>query len=232
LRFLEPVKVLLLKDEAIRRFSDQIIISVKDLSSLVHLSDNFESTPEIPLLDLVHAILVILVGELVHHGLPFLEQFGGCRHQLHWKLVVLVLAASHILSDRSSHLARLQMLLSDWQMVKSFEHTVNDLDRGIRAIGVLRYPHLQEATALQLEEYLFDVFLPEQLSHLLQHFESVESLSASLDGLDIEETCLMHPLHKVDRDSFGLLLEILVTLQCLFSSVGSEFMAATQLSQQ
>jgi hypothetical protein len=77
LRLLKPIEILLLENEPIWCLFYQIIISVKDLASLVHLTDDFESTSQISLFYLVHAILVILVRELENHCLPFLEQLRG-----------------------------------------------------------------------------------------------------------------------------------------------------------
>jgi hypothetical protein len=124
------------------------------------------------------------------------------------------------------------MLLSDRQMIKGFQDTVNDLDWRIRSIRVLRDPHLEEAAALQLEENILNMFLPEQLRNLLNHFESVDGLLFGLDSLDISETCLVHPLHQAEGHGLGLLLEIFVTFQSLLSAISGELMTTAKLGEE
>lgn len=76
------------------------------MASLVHVSDNFESASQVSLFDFMHAILIVLVGELIDHSLPLLKELGGSRHKLLWKLIAcLHLSSSSILSDSSGDLA-------------------------------------------------------------------------------------------------------------------------------
>lgn len=114
------------------------------------------------------------------------------------------------------------MLLGDRQVVEYLKHALNDLYRWIGSIWVLRDPHLEESTTLHLKEQVLDMFLLEELAHFLDHLESIKSLPLGFDGLDIEEACLMHPLHEVDCHGLSLLLEVFVAFKSLFALVARE----------
>lgn len=82
-RFFKPVKVLLVHDESVWSLLNQVIVhvntaldAVSSFLLLVKVTQNFESLPQVSLLDLVSAFNVILVRQLVDNCLPLLEQFG------------------------------------------------------------------------------------------------------------------------------------------------------------
>ena len=74
LGFFKPVEVLLLEDEAAWSFADEVIVFVEVLVLAVKFSEDFESSSQISLFDLVLTILIILVGELVYYSLPLLKK--------------------------------------------------------------------------------------------------------------------------------------------------------------
>ena len=79
LRLFEPVEILLLENEPVWRLSDQVVLAVEDFgffftTKLIKISENFKSSPEVSLFDLMHAILIILVRELVNDSLPLLKE--------------------------------------------------------------------------------------------------------------------------------------------------------------
>jgi len=78
------------------------------------------------------------------------------------------------------------MLLGDWQIIEHPKHTLDNLDWWVGAIWVLRDPHLKESASLHLKEEILDMLLPQKLGDFLNHFESIESLSLGLDGLNVE----------------------------------------------
>ena len=62
----KPVEILLLEDEPVRSFFDQVILPVQNLglvitTELVKVPQDFQSPSQISLLDLMHPVLVILV---------------------------------------------------------------------------------------------------------------------------------------------------------------------------
>lgn len=81
---LEPVEVLFEEYETIWSLSDQVVLARHDVllfsiakrifeCLLLHVSEDLEAAAKITLLDLVLTVLVVFVGELVDHSLPFLK---------------------------------------------------------------------------------------------------------------------------------------------------------------
>ena len=83
LRFFKPVEVLLLEYEAIWSFTDEVIVFTEVRILAFHLSQDLKPSSEVSLLDLMLAILVIFVGKLIDHSLPFLEKLGGAGDNLY-----------------------------------------------------------------------------------------------------------------------------------------------------
>lgn len=71
----QKVEVLLHENESVRRLLDQVFLIGTRLA-LFQVSDDLQPPPQVSLFDLVEALLVILVGELVDHSLPLLKQLG------------------------------------------------------------------------------------------------------------------------------------------------------------
>jgi hypothetical protein len=78
------------------------------------------------------------------------------------------------------------MLLSNWQIIEYSKYTLYNLYWWVGAIWVLRDPHFKESASLHLKEEILNVLLPQKLGDFLNHFESIESLSLGLDGLNVE----------------------------------------------
>ena len=76
------------------------------------------------------------------------------------------------------------------------------------------------------------MLFPEQLRDLLDHLEPVHGLQVVLDTLIVLHTGLMHALHQVNRDRFGILIKVFLSFDLNLSSVVHELRVTLKSRQK
>ena len=122
---------------------------------LVARLDGMDALPQVSLLLLMEAFLVVLVAKVVHNRLPLLDE--GESGVLH---VAKLSLAMRIERDHLGNLGILKDLAGDRKVIKNLEHRLNNLRKRERAIRVLVNPVSEDVKAAEFQKLNLDVSLP------------------------------------------------------------------------
>lgn len=122
---------------------------------LVARLDSLDALPQVSLLLLMEAFLVVLVAKVVHNRLPLLDESeSGVLH------VAKLGLAMRIERDHLGNVGMLKDLAGDREVIKNLEDRLDNLWKRERAIRVLIDPVSEDFKAAELQKLNLDVSLP------------------------------------------------------------------------
>jgi hypothetical protein len=130
--------------------------------------ESFKLSFQLTLLDLMEALLIILIRQVVNSDLPSLQQVGCSRADR----LSQVRFVTSVDLQYSGNLALLQMTNLDWKLVKNIEHKLNNLEGWKAAIWILHQPFLQHGAATKLKKVNLVGFLHQQATGLFKQVKS------------------------------------------------------------